>query len=75
VQFAAKMGFRIVAINRGREKEKLSRQLGADDYIDSTENSAGEALKRLGGAALVLSTAGSSAAQIDLLNGLRTGGS
>ena len=28
VQFAAKMGFRTVAIARGRDKEKLARQLG-----------------------------------------------
>ena len=34
IQFADKMGFRTVAINRGRDKEKLARQVGADEYID-----------------------------------------
>ncbi len=74
VQFAAKMGFRTVAINRDREKEALARHLGADEYIDSEEGSAGEALKKLGGAAVVLSTAGSSTAQVDLIQGLRPNG-
>ena len=36
VQFAAKMGFRTIAIARGKDKEPLAKQLGARDYIDST---------------------------------------
>jgi len=35
VQFAAKMGFRAVGIARGKDKEALSRELGASGYIDS----------------------------------------
>ena len=35
VQYAAKMGFRTVAIARGKDKEPLARQLGAFHYIDS----------------------------------------
>ena len=35
VQYAAKMGFRTVAIARGKDKEPLARQLGAVHYIDS----------------------------------------
>jgi len=35
VQFAAKMGFRTVAIARGQDKEPLARKLGAHHYIDS----------------------------------------
>ena len=34
VQFAAKMGFKTVAIARGSDKEPLARQLGAHHYID-----------------------------------------
>jgi D-arabinose 1-dehydrogenase-like Zn-dependent alcohol dehydrogenase len=74
VQFAAKMGFRTVAINRGREKEGLARKLGADEYIDSNDGSAGEALTRLGGAAVAISTVGSSPAQVDLIQGLKPNG-
>src|SRR5260370_42088954 len=53
LQFADKMGFRTIAINRGRQKEAVARKLGADDYIDSSEGSAGEALTRFGGATVV----------------------
>ena len=74
LQFADKMGFRTVAINRGREKEAVSKYLGADEYIDSTEGSAGEALEALGGATVVISTAGNSAAQVDLIQGLKPNG-
>jgi D-arabinose 1-dehydrogenase-like Zn-dependent alcohol dehydrogenase len=35
VQYAARMGFRTVAIARGKDKEPLARQLGASHYIDS----------------------------------------
>ena len=35
VQFAAKMGFEVVAIARGEEKGPLAKQLGAHHYIDS----------------------------------------
>src|SRR5580698_4380926 len=39
VQFARHMGFRTVAIGRGRDKEKLAQDLGAHAYIDTaTEN-------------------------------------
>ncbi|MFC6981284.1 alcohol dehydrogenase catalytic domain-containing protein [Microbulbifer taiwanensis] len=48
VQFADRMGFRTIAINRKRDKEALSRKLGADDYIDSTAGSAGETLMKMG---------------------------
>src|SRR5262245_12428908 len=74
VQFAAKMGSRTVAINRGRDREALVRKLGADEYIDSNEGSAGEALARLGGATVAISTAGSSPAQVDLIQGLKPNG-
>ncbi|HZX09259.1 alcohol dehydrogenase catalytic domain-containing protein [Kribbella sp.] len=74
IQFADKMGFRTVAINRGRDKEKLARQLGADEYIDSTEGDAGEALKALGGAAAILATVSRAELQSDLVKGLRPNG-
>src|SRR5271169_5407785 len=35
IQFAARQGFRTVAVNRGRDKEALARSLGAHEYIDS----------------------------------------
>ncbi|WP_371407842.1 alcohol dehydrogenase catalytic domain-containing protein [Kribbella sp. NBC_00662] len=74
IQFADRMGFRTVAINRGRDKEKLARQLGADEYIDSNEGDAGEALHALGGAAVVLATVSRADLQSDLVKGLRPNG-
>jgi D-arabinose 1-dehydrogenase-like Zn-dependent alcohol dehydrogenase len=74
VQFAAKMGFRTVAINLGRDKEALVRKLGADEYVDSNEGSAGEVLTRLGGATVAISTVGSGPAQVDLIQGLKPNG-
>jgi alcohol dehydrogenase len=56
VQFAAKMGFRTVAIARGAEKAKLAHELGAAHYIDSTVDNVAEALRALGGAKVVLAT-------------------
>jgi D-arabinose 1-dehydrogenase-like Zn-dependent alcohol dehydrogenase len=35
IQFAAKMGFKTIAIARGMDKEPLARKLGASSYIDS----------------------------------------
>ena len=56
VQFAARMGFRTVAIARGADKGPLARKLGAQVYIDSTAQNAAEELTRLGGAKVILAT-------------------
>ena len=56
MQFAAKMGFKTVAIARGADKGALAKKLGAQEYIDSTVQSAAEELTRLGGAKLILAT-------------------
>ena len=56
VQFAARLGFRTVAVNRGRDKEELARSLGAHDYIDSDRQNPAEALLAMGGARAILAT-------------------
>lgn len=56
VQFAARMGFKTVAIARGREKEGSTRKLGAPHYIDSVAQNVAAELTRLGGAQVVLAT-------------------
>src|ERR1700686_358489 len=46
LQYGAKMGFRTVAIARGKDKEELARKLGAKFYIDSeASNPAAELAK------------------------------
>jgi alcohol dehydrogenase/propanol-preferring alcohol dehydrogenase len=74
VQFAAKMGFRTIAIARGKDKERLARQLGAHHYIDSEAGDVSEALQKLGGAKIVLATATSADAMAATLGGLSLDG-
>ncbi|MFF3908648.1 alcohol dehydrogenase [Streptomyces sp. NPDC001848] len=71
VQYAAAMGFETVAIARGAEKAGLAKQLGAHHYVDSTAGtSVAEALQSLGGAKVVLATAGNSEAITATVDGL-----
>jgi D-arabinose 1-dehydrogenase-like Zn-dependent alcohol dehydrogenase len=74
VQYAAKMGFRTVAIARGQDKAKFAQQLGAQHYIDSTAQDVAKSLQDLGGARLILATATSSDAMTAALVGLRYDG-
>jgi D-arabinose 1-dehydrogenase-like Zn-dependent alcohol dehydrogenase len=70
VQFAAKMGFRAVAIARGDDKGELAHQLGAAHYIDARSQDPAAELQRLGGARVVLSTVTDTAAMQSVLGGL-----
>ena len=70
VQFASKMGFRTIAIARGKDKEPLARQLGAHHYVDSQAGDPSEALQKLGGAKIVLATATSAEAMAATIAGL-----
>jgi D-arabinose 1-dehydrogenase-like Zn-dependent alcohol dehydrogenase len=56
VQYAAKMGFKTVAIARGKDKEAFVKKLGAWHYIDSQAEDPAAALAKLGGAKVVLAT-------------------
>ena len=70
VQYAAKMGFRTVAIARGKDKEALAKQLGAVQYIDSEAGDPSQALMKLGGAKVILATVTSGKAMSATVNGL-----
>ncbi|MGH9779069.1 MAG: alcohol dehydrogenase [Candidatus Acidiferrales bacterium] len=74
VQFAAKMGFRTVAIARGKDKEALARKLGAWQYIDSQAQDAAGELAKLGGARVILATVTSGKAMTAVLGGLGING-
>jgi D-arabinose 1-dehydrogenase-like Zn-dependent alcohol dehydrogenase len=74
VQFARHMGFHTVAIGRGREKEKLAKDLGAHVYIDSAAEDGGAALQRMGGARAILATGTSGDAMGPLVSGLAAHG-
>jgi alcohol dehydrogenase, propanol-preferring len=74
IQYAARMGFRTVALSHGSGKEALARELGAHEYVDTQKVDAAEGLRRLGGADLVLATAPHSAAIASTINGLKARG-
>lgn len=74
VQFAARMGFRTIAIARGSDKEPLARQLGAWHYIDSQTQDAAAELQKLGGASVILATVTSGEAMSALQGGLAVRG-
>jgi alcohol dehydrogenase, propanol-preferring len=74
VQFARHMGFRTVAIGRGRDKERLAKDLGAHVYIDAAAEDAAAVLQRMGGARAILATGTSGSAMGSLVPGLATNG-
>jgi D-arabinose 1-dehydrogenase-like Zn-dependent alcohol dehydrogenase len=74
IQFAAKMGFKTVAIARGKDKEPLVRKLGAWNYIDNQTQDAAAELAKLGGAKAILATVTSGKAMSAVLGGLAVNG-
>src|SRR5882724_4331259 len=74
VQFAAKMGFKTVAIARGSDKEPLARQLGAHQYINSQTQDVAAELVRVGGAKVILATVTNAEAMSATLGGLAING-
>ncbi len=70
VQAAQRMGYRVVAISRGADKETFARQLGAHEYVDTNKEDAGEALRKLGGAKLIMTTSPTADGMAALLKGL-----
>jgi propanol-preferring alcohol dehydrogenase len=74
IQYAARMGFRTIAISRGEDKAGLARELGAHEYLDTQKIDAAEGLQKLGGADLVLATAPNNQAITSTLGGLKARG-
>src|SRR4051812_4652080 len=89
IQFSSKMGFKTIAIGRGKDKEEMAKKLGAMHYIDSiTQNIAEDLLKYggagsssignngigIGGAKVILATVPSAKAMSSVLGGLAVNG-
>ena len=70
VQFAAKMGYKTVAIARGADKAPLAKKLGAHFYIDSEKQDVAAELKKLGGARVILATVTAGKPMTEALAGL-----
>ena len=69
VQYADAMGLETVAISRGAGKAELATQLGADHYVDATDDVAAQ-LQALGGCRAIIATAPSGDAMRPLFDGL-----
>ena len=74
IQFANKMGYRTVAIGRGKDKESLALKLGATQYLDGETLDVAKELTAMGGARVILATAPSSKAMSEVVDGLGAGG-
>jgi D-arabinose 1-dehydrogenase-like Zn-dependent alcohol dehydrogenase len=74
IQFGSRLGYRVAAIGRGSEDAPLARKLGASFYIDSRSERPAEALRRQGGAQVILATAPSSKAMSEVFDGLGPNG-
>jgi D-arabinose 1-dehydrogenase-like Zn-dependent alcohol dehydrogenase len=73
-QYAARMGFRTVAIARGQDKAELAKKLGAKIYIDSRAQDPAAELTKLGGASVILATVTAGEAMSATLGGLAPNG-
>ena len=74
IQYAAKLGYRTVAVNRGRDKEALARSLGADEYIDSELGDVAQALLAMGSAKAIIATVTNPKAMEAIAGGLGVNG-
>jgi D-arabinose 1-dehydrogenase-like Zn-dependent alcohol dehydrogenase len=74
IQYAARMGFRTIALSRGADKRELAEKLGAHEYVDTGKVAAAEGLQKLGGADLVLATAPNSELIASAIGGLKPRG-
>jgi len=74
IQYAARQGFRTVAVNRGHDKEVLARKLGAVHYIDSEATDPAAALRAMGGARAIIATVTNGQAMQAIAGGLGVNG-
>ena len=74
VQYAAKSGYRTVAIARGQDKAPLALKLGAHHYIDSQAQDPAAELQKLGGAKVILATVTAGEAMSAVQGGLGLNG-
>ncbi|MCT8891693.1 alcohol dehydrogenase [Klebsiella quasipneumoniae] len=70
LQYAKKMGFRVVAIGRGDDIASDVKDLGAHIYLDTRKVNAVEELKKIGRAQVILTTITDSAAASELVKAL-----
>ncbi|GLQ87751.1 alcohol dehydrogenase [Dyella flagellata] len=70
LQYARKMGFRVVAVGRGSDIAEDALALGAHHYIDTHQQDAAAKLQTMGGAQVILTTIGHAETVASLMKGL-----
>jgi alcohol dehydrogenase len=70
VQYARRMGFRVVAIGRGADIEADVLELGAHRYVDTQAEDAAKTLIGMGSAKVIIATVGTGDAVSPLIPGL-----
>lgn len=74
VQYARRMGFRVIAMGRGQDIAEDALRLGAHRYVDTEHEDPAAVLSALGGAAAILTTVGATDTIAALLPGLASEG-
>lgn len=70
IQYARKMGFKVIAVGRGAEIADTVLRLGAHGYVDTEQEDAAARLRIMGGAQVILTTLTDSRAVSALASGL-----
>ena len=70
LQYARKMGFKVVAVGRGSDIAQDALALGAHVYVDTEREDAAARLRELGGAQAIVATIGKADVLSKLMNGL-----
>ncbi|KAG4428921.1 hypothetical protein IFR05_015597 [Cadophora sp. M221] len=74
VQYANKMGYKVVALSSGDSKRDFAKKLGAHEYINTSTDDPAQKLMEMGGASLIVCTAPNPKAISPLTGGLEPGG-
>jgi D-arabinose 1-dehydrogenase-like Zn-dependent alcohol dehydrogenase len=74
VQYANKLGYKVVALSSGDDKREFATKLGAHEYINTSKGDVNAQLQAMGGAALIVATAPNPKAIGPLTGGLQVGG-
>ncbi len=74
VQIAKAMGTRVVAVDVSTEKLELAKDLGADVTMDASDGKAGDAIRKLGGAHVVVNLVCTPATFDQAFTAVRRGG-
>jgi len=64
IQYAHKMGFRVVAVSSGSDKKDLALKLGADIFVDYKSQDPIAEIHKLGGANLIINTSSAGGDQL-----------